>query len=99
MSQIITNTRKMREESQKLNQLLAKFKSQKEKLMSTQKSLDGMWDGDANIQFNKAFQKDMVQFDNFARVIRDYANALNQMADNYDKAEATNVSIAQQRSY
>lgn len=99
MSQIITNTRKMREESQKLNQLLAKFKSQKEKLMSTQKSLDGMWDGDANIQFNKAFQKDMVQFDNFARVIKDYANALNQMADNYDKAEATNVSIAQQRSY
>lgn len=99
MSQIITNTRKMREESQKLNQLLTKFKSQKEKLMSTQKSLDGMWDGDANTQFNKAFQKDMVQFDNFARVIRDYANALNQMADNYDKAEATNVSIAQQRSY
>lgn len=99
MSQIITNTRKMREESQKLNQLLTKFKSQKDKLMSTQKSLDGMWDGDANTQFNKAFQKDMVQFDNFARVIRDYANALNQMADNYDKAEATNVSIAQQRSY
>ncbi len=99
MSQIITNTRKMREESQKLDQLLAKFKSQKEKLMTTQKSLDGMWDGDANTQFNKAFHKDMVQFDNFARVIKEYANALNQMAENYDKAEANNVSIAQQRSY
>lgn len=99
MSEILTNTAQLRSQADTLKELNDTFKSSVNQLESTENTLLGMWDGDAKDAFDKAFKSDKIQMDNFYNAIAQYVNVLNQIADNYDAAEATNVGTANTRKY
>lgn len=83
-------------ELEKWNNDLVKLTSD---LRGHQQRLTNAWDGPANDAFDSAFKSDMVQFDNFARAIREYVQALRQAADEYERKENDNKRIATERSY
>ena len=68
-------------------------------LRGHQQRLTASWDGVANDEFDKAFQSDMVQYQNFCRLIEDYIRALRAAADEYERMEVRNKDIANRRNY
>lgn len=82
-----------------LRQLNGQFKSQVENLDSTEKRLAGMWEGEARNTFDRMFQSDKVQMDNFYNAVEVYAQRLEAIAARYAQAEARNVEIASERTY
>ncbi len=99
MAEILTNTAQLRSQAEALKNLNDSFKSAVGQLESTEGTLMGMWDGDAKNAFDKAFKNDKIQMDNFYNAIANYVNVLEQIAANYDSAEAANVSTGTTRSY
>lgn len=87
------------QKSQNLSTLNDKFKSEVDNLVTTEESLNAMWDGEANDAFHKAFTNDKTQMMNFYNLIVKYCNALNQIAEKYQKAENANLSTASTRKY
>lgn len=71
----------------------SQFQSKVNELCSTQRTLDGMWDGDANTAFNNNFNKDKKQFDEFHAAIADYIAKLKTIKENYENAETNNKRI------
>lgn len=99
MAEILTNSADLRAKAATLEQLNQNFKSAVNQLEATEQNLMGMWDGDAKTAFNTAFVRDKVQMDNFYNAVSQYVQAIEQMAANYDAAEATNVSTGNTRNY
>ena len=56
-------------------------------LKSQEKTLNGMWEGEANEAFHKAFTKDVQQMDEFYKLIEKYVKNLDEIAKSYDQAE------------
>ena len=75
------------------------FKSRVGELQSLQTELSGQWQGDANTAFTAAFNADKGQWDTFAQLMDQYIEALAQIKQSYEAAEATNVSTAATRTY
>ncbi|MDE6957730.1 MAG: WXG100 family type VII secretion target [Lachnospiraceae bacterium] len=96
---ITVTTATLKSKAEELRQQNRRFKSKVEELNSTEKSLNSMWDGQANDAFHKAFQKDIMQMNKFYTAIEKYAASLKRIAQEYDKAEKANLSIANTRSY
>lgn len=82
-----------------LKNLNTKLKNQITHLQSIERSLNGMWEGEAKNAFHKAFSQDIQQMTNFYKAIDQYQQKLNQIADAYEKAEKSNVQIANERTY
>ncbi len=99
MAELLTNSADLRQKASTLAELNAQFKAQVNQLESTEQTLIGMWDGDAKQSFDSAFKSDKIQMDNFYNAIQQYVQVLEQIAANYDTAEATNVSTANTRKY
>ena len=76
----------------------SQFQSKVNELCSEQKRLDTMWDGASNDEFNRNFNKDKKQFDEFHKAIQDYATGLKKIKENYERAEAQSKQIAASRS-
>ena len=55
------------------------------------------WRGDARTAFDREFQKDVQKFEQFIKGIMDFIRVLRQNADEYDRVENTNTSIARVR--
>lgn len=85
--------------AEELKNLNSKLKKKIENLITQENSLNGMWDGQANDEFHNAFQKDITQMNNFYTTIEQYIAKLNEIANEYRKAEQKNVSIASKRTY
>ena len=73
------------------------FQSKVEELAGEQKSLDGMWDGEANEAFNTNFNDDKKQFDTFHSEVEKYVQQLRVIKENYEKAEEKSRQIAAER--
>ena len=99
MAEILTTTAQLRAQAEALRNLNDSFKSSVAQLESTENTLMGMWDGDAKATFHQAFSSDKVQMDNFYNAIANYSYVHEQIAANYDKAEATNANTASTRNY
>lgn len=99
MATITVNATTVKRKADELKQLNAKFKKQVNALRTEEKSLNSMWDGDANDAFHKAFEKDVTQMDNFYNAIEKYVSNLDQIVDAYEKAEKTNTNTANKRKY
>lgn len=99
MSEITTMVSTLRTKADELRELNELFKGQRTKLMSTQEALNGMWEGEAKATFDNAFCSDMIQFQNFYNAIAAYAEALEDIANNYCIMEARNVELARERCY
>ena len=65
-----------------------------EQLKMSKRSLDSMWDGDANNEFNTHFDRDIAQMMDFYNEINRYIEKLEAIACEYENAERTAVNIA-----
>lgn len=99
MALIRVTSAQLRAQAEALRTTNQNFKAQVNSLEEKEASLNSMWDGDANDAFHKAFSQDKVQMDNFYNAIMQYITVLENIADKYDQAEATNASTASTRNY
>lgn len=100
MARSITVTPKQVEEKAKeLKKYNSNLKTKIEELVTQEKSLNGMWDGEANDAFHKSFNSDITQLNNFYNAIENYVTKLNEIVDAYEKAERKNKNTASKRSY
>lgn len=89
----------LRKKAGELRTANGRFKSQIGNLESQEGTLNNQWEGDANQAFHNAFLTDKGKWDEFYSLIDKYCAALEQMAVQYDKAEATNTDTATKRTY
>ena len=94
---VVKSSSQLQQVITKLEQYNKQFETKVQELVSEQKKLDAMWDGQANTEFNNNFNKDKVQFDNFHNEIADYIAKLKTIKANYEDAETANTRIAKTR--
>ena len=82
-----------------LESLNTQLKNQIKEMNTTEKSLLGMWQGDAAKAFDAAYDKDGQSFDKFTALVTKYAGALESIMSLYEKAEQKNIQTAKKRSY
>ena len=82
-----------------LRDLSGRFEAQVQALESQELSLGTMWEGEANKAFHTAFTNDKTQMGNFKLLIDQYCIALENIATQYEMAEAKNLSTASARNY
>lgn len=75
------------------------FRSRVNELMNCAQELASMWQGEANNRFNTALNTDQERWAEFAALIDQYNEALQQIIQIYNNAEETNTSTASTRSY
>lgn len=75
------------------------FRARVNDLITCANELASMWQGEANSQFNNAFNTDQERWTEFAALIDQYVEALGTVAQTYAAAEETNVSTASTRTY
>lgn len=98
-SGFVVTAASLRKLAQELRQLNAQYKSKVENLASLEQELRGMWEGEANRAFQRAFANDKVNLDKFYTVIENYCAALERAAAEYEKAESSAAQIASTRTY
>ena len=96
---IRTSVTELIQKANDLKNLNMQFKGKVDELETTELTLKGMWEGDANEAFHQAFTKDKIQMTNFYNAIEVYINRLNEIAAKYQQAENTNIDIANVRHY
>lgn len=96
---ITVNTATVNSKASELKTLNSNFKKQVSNLRTAEKTLNSMWDGDANDAFHKAFESDATQMDNFYNAIEKYVSNLQEIVKAYDKAEKANLNTATKRKY
>ena len=89
----------LKKKAGELRDLNGRFDAQVKDLESKEISLGTMWEGEANKAFHTAFTNDKAQMDNFKNLIEQYCVALENIATQYEMAEAKNVSTASARNY
>lgn len=94
---ITVNTGTVASKAEELKTLNSSFKSQVENLVSTESSLNSMWEGEAKETFHREFQKDITQMNTFHSTIEKYVSSLSEIVKMYEKAENTNLSTASTR--
>lgn len=87
----------LRSKADELETLNNRFKAEVSKLRDDNASLGSKWEGDARNKFNEQFLLDAEKFDKFYEGIQNYIRQLRANADEYDKVENTNTSIASVR--
>ena len=75
------------------------FRARVNDLITCANELASMWQGEANTQFNNAFNNDQERWTEFATLIDQYVEALGTVAQAYATEEETNVSTASTRTY
>lgn len=99
MAEIRVTSKELKNKAEELRRLNSNFKNAVETMTQNEKSLMGMWDGEAKDAFHKAFESDRVQMDTFYTTIEQYCRALENDAANYEKAEQRNLATAAKRTY
>ena len=98
MAKIRVTSQTLRSRANELETLNNKFKNEVTKLKGYNSTLGNQWNGDARNAFDKEVQKDATKFDERHRGIQEFIRVLRQNADEYDKVENTNTSIASVRN-
>lgn len=91
------NTSEVTKKASEISNLLNSFKSQVENLTQTEGTLNGMWEGEAKETFHSEFQKDIVKMQQFHNNMQKYVTALQEIVQEYVKAENANLSTASTR--
>lgn len=99
MAEIKVTPSEVRRKAEELRELNQQFKAKVENLVAAEQNLSSQWEGEANRTFHDAFNRDKGQWDSFYNHIQQYAQALEQIAAEYEKKEAMNAEIAGRRSY
>lgn len=88
----------LRKTAQELRELNNQYKTKIEALAGVEAELRTMWEGEANLAFQRAFATDKVSLDHFYTVIEKYVMALENAATEYERAEQRAYEIASTRS-
>lgn len=99
MSQFSVTFQQIKSAIDQLTQLNSQLKSGINNLEATEAQLCTMWEGEAKSTFDNAFKKDKGQMDAFHQAIQQYIIKLNEILEQYIKAENNNASIAANRTY
>lgn len=97
MSGFRVNSQELRSKASQLEQLNSNFQKKVQDLSNSEQNLATMYEGDAQKAFHNAFTNDQQQFLNFYNGIAKYVQALISAADQYERAEAKNVTTATTR--
>ena len=97
MTEIKVTSSELKRRADDLQQYVTKFRSEVDKMVGYEQELAGMWEGDAQAAFRKAFNEDKRKMDQFAQNIDSYIRALNSDADKYETAEQKATDIANTR--
>ncbi len=99
MPEILVTAAQVKAKAEELRTMNEQFKSMVSELESQEVDLNSMWEGQANDAFHNAFMRDKSQMENFHSVMTMYISTLEQIAAEYEKAEAQNMMIGNTRSY
>lgn len=99
MAMIQVTSQKLRSTAESLQGLNEQFKGKAEQLTGKEQALCQMWEGQAKNAFHTAFGRDSQQMETFHKLIGQYVQALLEIAQHYEQAEARNTEIAGNRSY
>lgn len=97
MAEIKVTPSELRNKANDLQQLNLNFRRTVEEMVGYEGQLAGMWEGEAQKAFRKAFNDDRAKMEKFAANIDKYVEALRTDAQKYEDAENKNTSIATQR--
>ena len=94
MAEFIVTAQEVRNKAAELHRINEQYKVTIENLKAEAARLSGMWEGEAHDTFDAKFKNDGIRMDNFYTAIQDYCAKLDDIAVNYNNAEARNVSTA-----
>lgn len=97
MAEIRVTPSELRSKADELERLNSQFKQEVTSMTGYEQDLAGMWEGEAQKAFRKAFSDDKQKMDLFAQNIERYVQALRDDAQKYENAERKNVDIATAR--
>lgn len=98
-NQFTVTTAQLNQKAGELRNSNRSLTTQIETLRNQHNSLNGMWEGDAKNAFDKAFNRDIQQMQNFYNEINKYVDKLTEIAKNYEVAENKNLTRAVERTY
>jgi len=96
---LTVTAQKLRDTAERLRALNGRLREEVNTMSSRERSLNGMWDGQANDTFHGAYMHDVHEYEDFMNAINEYIAALLQAANEYEAAENRNRSIASNRTY
>ena len=97
MAEIRVTPQELKNKAEVLETLNRSFRAEVEKMVGYEQTLAGMWEGEAQAAFRKAFNDDKAKMEAFAINIDKYVLALREDAQRYETAESTATNIATTR--
>jgi len=97
MAEFKVTPSELRNKALTLRNLNQQFRSQVTAMIGYEQQLAGMWEGEAQRAFRKAFNDDKQKMDRFAENIDKYIQALETDAAKYEEAEQKNLGVASTR--
>ena len=97
MAEIRVTPSELRSKADELEQLNRQFQQEVTSMVGYEQELSGMWEGEAQKAFRKAFNDDKQKMDLVAQNIEKYVQALRADAQKYEEAEQRNIGIATTR--
>ena len=98
MALIRVTASQVRSTAEQLRTFNQNFNNQVNNLVSAEGTLNSMWDGQANDAFHAAFESDKNYMTEFYNLINRYCEALDNIAVEYERAEAKAAEIASKRT-
>ena len=92
------STAQLIQQAQELQNLNERFKAEVTAMTEKEEALSSMWEGEARNAFHNAYATDAEKFANFYNGIVRFSQALSDVAQNYQKAEAQAAAIATTRA-
>ena len=97
MADIKVSTQQLRNVASQLSTMKSRLVNEASAMRTNQRTLTGQWDGPSNEAFDRAFNRNVSEFENFNNLVQDYINALNNYAAQYERMEQENQNIAATR--
>lgn len=89
----------LRTKASEIKQMNTRFKQEYDALQNKERSINGMWEGEARNEFHNVFQNDITQMSLFYNEIDKYVKKLEVIATEYENAEKKNLITAKTRKY
>lgn len=97
MAEIKVTSQELRNKANDLQGYIGKFETERQNLVTAERTLMSTFEGDAANTFNRNFTTFDSQMVNFKKVVDEYVVKLNSMADAYERSEAQAAQIAEQK--
>ena len=97
MAEIRVTSNELKSKADMLQQYNTQFRSEVNTMTGYEAELAGMWEGEAQAAFRRAFNDDKAKMELFASNIDRYVEALRIDAAKYEEAEAKATEIASTR--